>query len=44
MDQLTGIDLIAAKEAQSTVARLPPETSLEDKLKAAMKVTKDRWS
>ena len=41
--EMNAIDNIAAREAQSAVARLPAETPLEDKLKAAMKITKDHW-
>ena len=40
---MTAIDNIAAKEAAAVVDRLPPETLLEDKLRAAMKATKDHW-
>ena len=41
--EMSAIDMIAAKEAGAAVDCLPPETPLEDKIRAAMKVTKDHW-
>lgn len=41
--EMNGIDNIAAQEAKHAVAWLPSTSSLEDKLRAAMNVTKNHW-
>lgn len=43
LDDLNAIDNIAAQEAKAAVAWLPSTSSIEDRLRAAMKVTKNHW-
>lgn len=43
LDELNAIDNIAAQEAKAAVAWLPSTSSIEDRLRAAMKVTKNHW-
>lgn len=42
-ENLTGSDLIAVSEARSKIQNLPPNATLEDKLRAAMRSTRHNW-
>lgn len=43
MDLMNQLDNIAAQEAKHAVAWLPSNAPLEDKIRAAMKTTKNHW-
>lgn len=43
MDEFTGVDNVAAGDARRAVVNLPEDAPLEDKIRAAMRATKNHW-